>query len=75
MAETILIVDDEEPIRRTFTEWLRGLIGVVPQQTFLFAGTIEANIRLGRPEASESDLLAAAKAAHFAAHAEAKARL
>ncbi|MDI9634771.1 ABC transporter ATP-binding protein [Kamptonema cortianum] len=32
--------------------WLREQFGVVPQQTFLFAGTIEANLKLGRPEAT-----------------------
>jgi ATP-binding cassette, subfamily B, multidrug efflux pump len=41
---------------------LRGRIGMVLQDTWLFQGTIRDNIRYGRPEASEDDLLAAARA-------------
>lgn len=52
------------------TEWVRSCIGVVPQQTFLFAGSIEENVRLGRPDATDQevqDALAAAHAEGFAA--------
>ena len=38
-------------------------VGVVPQETVLFSGTIRDNIRYGRPEASEEDVIAAARAA------------
>ncbi len=44
--------------------WLRSLIGVVPQQTFLFAGTIADNIRMGKPDATSDEVEQAAKAAH-----------
>jgi len=44
--------------------WLRRHIGVVPQQTFLFAGSIEDNVRLGSPDATEDDLKLALKQAH-----------
>lgn len=46
---------------------LRRLIAVVAQDTYLFHGTVEENLRLGRPDASEADLVAAANAAN--AHA------
>lgn len=38
---------------------LRGLIGVVPQQTLLFDGTLRDNIVFGRPDVSEAALLRA----------------
>jgi len=43
---------------------LRSRTGMVLQDTWLFAGTIRENIRYGRPDASEEDLVAAAKAAY-----------
>jgi subfamily B ATP-binding cassette protein MsbA len=43
---------------------LRQQIGIVPQETLLFGGTIRENIRYGRLEASESDIIEAAKAAN-----------
>ncbi len=43
---------------------LRGSIGVVPQEPALFSGTIRENIAFARPDASEAEVLAAAKAAH-----------
>ncbi len=45
-------------------DYLRSLIAVVPQETILFAGTIEENIRLGRPDATWDEVEAAAKAAN-----------
>jgi subfamily B ATP-binding cassette protein MsbA len=44
--------------------WLRNQIGVVPQQTFLFAGSVSDNIRLGKDDASEEDIIEASRAAH-----------
>jgi ATP-binding cassette subfamily B protein len=38
-------------------------VGVVPQETILFSGTVRDNIRYGKPEATEADVIAAAKAA------------
>ncbi len=43
---------------------LRGQIGMVLQDTWLFGGTIRANIAYGRPDASEEDILAAARATY-----------
>jgi len=44
--------------------WLRRQFGVVPQQTFLFAGSIRDNLRLGNAEADEESLRVAARLAH-----------
>ncbi|HET9621404.1 MAG TPA: ABC transporter ATP-binding protein [Kofleriaceae bacterium] len=43
---------------------LRGEIGMVLQDTWLFGGTIRDNIRYGNPTASEADVIAAAKATY-----------
>ena len=44
---------------------LRRLIAVVSQDTYLFHGTIEENLRMGRPEASQAELEAAARSANM----------
>jgi ABC-type multidrug transport system fused ATPase/permease subunit len=61
------ILFDGVDIRELKSSWLRSQIGVVPQQTFLFAGSIRDNILLGAPEASEPAMKAAAVAAHVGA--------
>jgi len=38
-------------------------VGVVPQETILFSGTVRDNIRYGKPEANEDEVMGAAKAA------------
>ena len=43
---------------------LRRQIGVVPQEPILFEATIEENLRFGAPDASEDEVLSAARAAH-----------
>ncbi|HMS55944.1 MAG TPA: ABC transporter ATP-binding protein [Fimbriimonadaceae bacterium] len=58
------ILLDGQDIREINPTALRHKIGVVPQQTFLFAGTIADNIRLGAPEATDDQIRAAAVAAH-----------
>jgi ATP-binding cassette, subfamily B, multidrug efflux pump len=42
---------------------LRGAVGVALQESILFSGTIRDNIRYGRPEASEAEVIAAAELA------------
>jgi subfamily B ATP-binding cassette protein MsbA len=43
---------------------LRGAIGLVPQEPTLFSGTVRENIAYARPDATESEIVAAARAAH-----------
>ena len=51
---------------RTITqESLRGQIGIVTQDTFLFHDSIMNNIRYGRLDATEEEVVAAAKAANM----------
>jgi subfamily B ATP-binding cassette protein MsbA len=50
---------------RTVTQAsLRQQIGIVPQETLLFGGTIRENIRYGRLDATEAEIIEAAKAAN-----------
>lgn len=58
------ILFDGVDIRELDLNWLRKQIGVVPQQTFLFADTIANNLRLGDKDASDEDLREAAQAAY-----------
>lgn len=58
------ILFDDVDIREVQVGWLRSQIGVVPQQTFLFAGSIADNIRLGAPHATDHDVAEAARLAH-----------
>lgn len=53
-----------EDIRNVTRKSLRASFGMVLQETWLKAGTIRENIMLGRPEASQEEMIAAAKAAH-----------
>jgi ATP-binding cassette, subfamily B, putative efflux pump len=48
----------------------RGHIGLVPQDSFLFADTIESNIRLGNPRATNEEIARAARIAHVDEFAE-----
>jgi ABC-type transport system involved in Fe-S cluster assembly fused permease/ATPase subunit len=52
-------------IRDVTQKSLRAAIGIVPQDTVLFNDTILYNIRYGRPEASDAEVIAAARAAHI----------
>ncbi|TQK19149.1 ATP-binding cassette subfamily B protein [Microbacterium sp. SLBN-154] len=51
-------------IRRMTRDDLRSRTGMVLQDTWLFSGTIRENIAYGRPDADESAILAAARAAY-----------
>ena len=50
-------------IRDIYLESLREKIGISTQDTMLFGGTIRDNIKYGKPDASEEEVVAAAKAA------------
>ena len=55
---------DETPIQHLRLEDLRQRIAIVPQDSTLFSTTALENIRYGRPEASDDEVMAAARAAH-----------
>lgn len=57
---------DGHDVRDVTIESLRLRIGIVLQETTLFSGSIRDNIAFGRPDATDEDIVAAAKAA--AAH-------
>ncbi|MBC7249998.1 MAG: ABC transporter ATP-binding protein [Anaerolineae bacterium] len=54
---------DGYDVRDVTLESLRSQIGIVLQETTLFTGTIRENIAFGRPEATDEEIIAAAKAA------------
>lgn len=53
-----------QDVRTLDPEALRAKIAVVAQDTMLFAGTVEENLRLGRPDATHDEVEAAARAAY-----------
>ncbi|MFN2122436.1 MAG: ABC transporter ATP-binding protein, partial [Candidatus Promineifilaceae bacterium] len=65
VSEGAVTVDGHD-VRDVTIASLRENIGIVLQETTLFGGTIRDNIAFGRPEASDEEVIAAAKAA--AAH-------
>lgn len=56
---------DGVDVRAYAVDLLRRSIGLVPQDPILFHRTIGENIAYGRPEASEKEIIAAAKRAHI----------
>lgn len=58
------VLIDGQDIRGVTLASLRGQIGIVPQDTLLFSGTIRDNIAYGRREASQAQIVAAARAAN-----------
>ena len=61
-----LITIDGHDLRDVTIDSMRRQIGIVLQETNLFTGTIRDNVAFGRPEATDEEVIAAAKAA--AAH-------
>jgi ATP-binding cassette subfamily B protein len=57
------ILLDGVDIRQIKQDALLAQIGIVPQETVLFSGTVADNIRYGVPAASDEEVIAAAKAA------------
>ena len=55
---------DNQNLRDVTQQSLRDQIAIVPQETILFGGTIRENILYGKLDASEAELIAAAKAAN-----------
>lgn len=55
---------DGRDVRSLNLKWLRSHIGVVSQEPVLFSGSIEKNIRFGKPGATDDEIIAAAKMAN-----------
>ena len=58
------ILIDDRPLCDIPKDVLREAVGLVTQESFLFNGTIRDNLRLGKPEATDDELLAVADAAN-----------
>ncbi len=58
------VMVDGMDVRDVKLQDLRAAIGMVPQETVLFRGTVQDNIAYGRLDASDAEIEAAAKAAH-----------
>jgi ATP-binding cassette subfamily B protein len=56
------VLVDGRDLRDLRATGLRAQLGIVPQEGFLFSGTVRENIAFGRPDASEDDIHAAAAA-------------
>jgi ABC-type multidrug transport system fused ATPase/permease subunit len=59
------VLFDGHDVREVGLSSLRGQLGVVFQETFLFDTTVRENIAMGRPGASDADIEAAARAAEM----------
>jgi ATP-binding cassette subfamily B protein len=56
------VLVDGHDLRDLKSSCLRSQLGIVPQESFLFSGTVRDNIAFGRPDASEDEVRAAAAA-------------
>lgn len=63
VTEGAILIDGLD-IRKVTLTSLRRQLGVVPQEPFLFQGTVAYNIAFGQPEASREEIVAAAQAAN-----------
>ncbi len=64
-TEGRVLLDGVDLRERSVAE-LRGLVGYVPQETFLFSRTVRDNIALGRPDSTEEEILAMSRLARLA---------
>jgi len=64
LADGRILIDGQD-IAEVTQESLRRAIGMVPQDTVLFNDTIRYNIRYGRPDASDEEVVAAARLARI----------
>lgn len=55
---------DGQPIKKIGRDSLRSLYGMVLQDTWMFKGPVRDNIAYGKPDATDEEVVAAAKAAH-----------
>lgn len=63
VTEGSILIDDHD-IRDLTVESLRQQIGIVPQETMLFSNTVRENIRYGRLDATDEEVVEAARAAN-----------
>ncbi|MGA7570463.1 MAG: ABC transporter ATP-binding protein [Candidatus Aquilonibacter sp.] len=59
------VLVDEHDVKTLTLESLRAGIGIVTQETYLFHDTIAANLRYAKPDASEDELISAARSANI----------
>ncbi|MDW7651339.1 MAG: ABC transporter ATP-binding protein [Bacillota bacterium] len=59
-----VILLDGVPLPQLSMHQLRNAIGFVFQETYLFGASVKENIRFGRPDATDKEVIEAAKAAH-----------
>ena len=59
------VLIDEHDVKTVTLESLRAGIGIVTQETYLFHDTIAANLRYAEPDATDDELIAAARAANI----------
>ena len=59
VSEGAVLVHGQD-VRSVTQESLRRSIGIIQQDVFIFAGTIRDNIRYGRPDATDAEIIAAA---------------
>jgi ATP-binding cassette, subfamily B, bacterial len=59
------VLVDEHDVKNLTLESLRAGIGIVTQETYLFHDTIAANLRYAKPEASNDELIVAARSANI----------
>jgi ABC-type multidrug transport system fused ATPase/permease subunit len=56
------VLVDGHDLRAVTAQSLRSQMGIVPQEAFLFSGTIRDNVAFGRPDATDDEVRAAARA-------------
>lgn len=59
-----ILLDGKYDISRVTLHSLRSQMGIMMQDSFIFSGTVMDNIRYGRLDATEEEIIAAAKAVH-----------
>lgn len=58
------VLIDGHDVQKVTVESLRRQMGIMTQDTYLFSGTVKDNIRYGRLDAADDEIVAAAKAVH-----------
>ncbi|MGE3770117.1 MAG: ABC transporter transmembrane domain-containing protein [Bdellovibrionales bacterium] len=58
-----IVTLDDIPVNQLDLKTLRGAVALVPQDPVLFSGSIRDNIRFGKPDATEEEIIAAARQA------------